>query len=74
MIEIKNCEGPRVLSTVSNIYIIASSKKKNLCLCSFHMKAIWVSDLIEIYKLQGAKGPEHGTKTNWDKTIEMDRI
>ena len=39
------------------------------------MKAIWDSDLIEIYKLQGAKGPEHGTKTNWyDKTIEMDRI
>ena len=29
------------------------------------MKAIWDSDLIEIYKLRGAEGPEHGTKTNW---------
>ena len=29
------------------------------------MKAIWDGDLIEIYKLQGAKGPEHSTKTNW---------
>ena len=29
------------------------------------MKALRDSDLIEIYKLQGAKGPEHGTKTNW---------
>ena len=29
------------------------------------MKAIWDSDLIGIYKLRGAKGPEHGTKTNW---------
>ena len=28
------------------------------------MKAIWDSDLIEIYKLRGAEGPEHGTKTN----------
>ena len=28
------------------------------------MKAIWDSNLIEIYKLGGAKGPEHGTKTN----------
>ena len=44
-------------STVSNIYIIASSKKNYLCLCSFHMKVIWDSDLIEIYK--------HSTKTNW---------
>ena len=29
------------------------------------MKAIWDSDLIEIYKLWGAKGPEYGTKSNW---------
>ena len=29
------------------------------------MKAIWDSDLIEIYKLRGAEGPKHGTKTNW---------
>ena len=29
------------------------------------MKAIWDSDLIEIYKLQGAEGPEHCTKYNW---------
>ena len=28
------------------------------------MKAIWDSDLIEIYKLREAKGPEHSTKTN----------
>ena len=29
------------------------------------MKAICDSDLIEIYKLRGAEGPKHGTKTNW---------
>ena len=29
------------------------------------MKAIWDSDLIEIYKLWGAEGPKHSTKTNW---------
>ena len=29
------------------------------------MKAIWDSDLIEIFKLWWAKGPEHSTKTNW---------
>ena len=29
------------------------------------MKAIWDSDLIEIYKLRGARGLKHGTKTNW---------
>ena len=29
------------------------------------MKAIWDSNLIEIYKLGGAKGPEHGTNSNW---------
>ena len=29
------------------------------------MKALWDSDLIEIYKLWGAKGPKHGAKTNW---------
>ena len=29
------------------------------------MKAIWDSDLIKIYNLQGVEGPEHSTKTNW---------
>ena len=63
LIEIKNCKGPKVLSTVSNIYKISSSKKKYVCLCSFHMKAIWDSDSIEIYKLWGAEGPKHSTKS-----------
>ena len=33
------------------------------------MKAIWDNDLMEIYKLGGAKGPEHGTKTNWAQAL-----
>ena len=34
LIEIKNCKGPKFLSTVSNIYIIArSKKKKNMYVC-----------------------------------------